>query len=250
MKLKTTLALCGFLAAASTSQATLVSVLNPLGRTIVSTTTGGNFISITDLQALITSTGNTVKAGVFDNEGGSAAGNITTAEPGYATPDFTITGATRAGRSDANPLNAGAQSSGGKFGLVNGSETWNLTAEVVGEYVTHFGAVFGQYRIGADLLSITATFTDNSTAVFTSTTSAPTVNVAPVTPVNTTYEFVGFQAPAGLGIRSIAISETTTGDWVAWDDMSFVVAVPVPEPGAAACSAFAGLLLLTRRRRA
>ncbi len=233
--------------AAQAANASLVSVANPLNRPVVSTVTGGNLISLTDLQTIITTTANTVKAGVFDAEipagAPNTSGNIATAEANYAVPDFTLTGATRYARNDANFV--ASTTSGGRYGFVNTTETWTLSADVPGEVVTHFGVTFMQARVGADVTSVVATFTDDSTETWTSTLAAPSSNTAPIA-VN--WEFVGFSAPAGLGIKSIRVNEVATGDWVAFDDMMFVVGTPVPEPASALLGA-AGLGLVLRRRR-
>lgn len=218
------------------THAALVSVINPLGRTIVSSPTSGDTISIGDFQSLITTTANTNKAGVFDHEVG-AGGNITVVEPDYLTPDFTITGATRYGRNDAGGVTGAVMTSGGRFGYVNGSETWTLVAETPGEVVTHFGATFSNRQAGALLLDVVATFSDSSTSTFTS------------TAVVDDYGFFGFQAPAGLGITSVQINELGTGNWLAYDDISFVVGAPVPEPTGTSLLGLAACGILLRRRR-
>lgn len=195
-----------------TASADLVTDINPLDRELIATETTGNFISPEDMQSLIDAAGDRVRAGVFDCET-LAGGNMASTEPDYTIPDVTIAGSNRYGRNDGSATNALAFTSGEKFGFVAGSNTWTMTPKTAGDLVTHFSTIFIQWGNGADLTTVTATFTDGSTDTFTSTTSFEA----------TTYQFVGFQAPVGLGISSIAITEFPTGDWVAFDDMAFVI---------------------------
>ena len=96
-----------------------------------------------------------------------------------------------------NIVDGFAFSSGTKFGFVSGSNTWTLVPKVDGDLVTHFSTIFPVWGGGAELTTVTATFTDDSTETFTSETAYQGT---------TTYQFVGFQAPAGLGISSITSS--------------------------------------------
>ncbi len=216
------LTILGTVALAGPASASLVNTINPLGRTLAQQTeTGGAFISLEDFQTKIVAAGNLAKAGVFDAET-TTSGNITANEPNYADADITITGMARYGRNDANAFNYSAFTSGGRFGFVQNTETWTLAAKAEGEVVTHFGAMFSQWRVNAVLTKVTATFSDGSTAEFGATVPGPTDNLSQ----QTTYLFVGIQAPPGLGIQTVKVDEVTGGDWVGFDDVSFIVGPP------------------------
>jgi hypothetical protein len=225
---------------ALTGHAALVSTINPLGRTLGGTTTGGNFISAADFQTLITTAGDTAIAGVFDAES-PTSGTLNVVETNYSAAGITLTGTSRYGRNDNLPVTA--MTSGTKVGFVSVSETWTLGSKAAGTVISEFGVVFSNQATTTHLISATATFTDNTTAVYTS----PTTDAAPGTG---TFEFVGFRAPAGLGIKSLAITEPSGGAFLAYDDISYKVS-SVPEPTTAAL----GLLTLgilgggLRRRR-
>ncbi len=200
------------LAAASgpVAEASLVTALNPLARTISQqTATADRQINLADLQAVITARGDRTTAGVFDSENVTAAGNLTSAEPDYATAKFTLTGMARYGRNDAAA--ASTTTSGSRFGFVNGTETWTLGSRTSAG-VTHFGATFCNWGSGALLTSVVATFSDDSTSTFTSTATSGQ------------WVFVGFQAPASLTIKSVTVNESTAGNWVGFDDVAVVLA--------------------------
>lgn len=216
------------LAAMPHAHGSLVLTANTLNRTVVSAS-GANLISFADFQALITTTNNTALAGVLDAENPLASD--------LASAGISITGVVRYNRNDAGPQGLGAPSSGGSFGFVNGSETWSITPVNASNVVSHFGMIYSYYDAGALLTSVTATFTDGSTATYT-----------PNSPAIGTYEFVGFQAPAGLGITSIATSEVAGGQWLAFDDVAYAVRPIVPEPATAVLAALS-LGACFRRRR-
>lgn len=224
---------------ALTAPAALVSTINPLGRTLGGTTTSGNFISAADFQTLITTAADTAIAGVFDTES-PTAGSLNVVETSYSAAGITLTGVSRYGRSDSLP--ATVLTSGTRGGYVNGSETWTLASKAADTVISEFGVVFSNQAASTHLITATATFTDNSTTVYTS----PTTDAAPGTG---TFEFVGFRAPAGLGIKSVAILETTGGAFLAYDDIAYKVS-PVPEPSTAGlCLLALGTLASASRRR-
>lgn len=218
------------------AQAALVSTINPLGRTLVSTPTNSDTISATDFQSLITTTADTSKAGVFDAETASG-GNFISVETDAGSADITISNPGRYGRNDSGALTAGAPTSGGRFGFVATNETWNLGGTVPGEVVTHFGITHYNWDSGSTLVSVVATFTDNSTFTYNSTASTGD------------YGFVGIKAPNGLGIQSFRVNETGGGNWMPYDDISFVVSQPVPEPSGVTLLGFAACGFLLRRKR-
>lgn len=241
-KLKSVILLAALVSAgaALSSRAALVSTINPLGRTLGGiTTTGGNYISAADLQLLITSAGNTATAGVFDGET-ATNGALNVVEAGnYSAAGITLTGASRYGRTD---LPAGSPSSGTKGGFVSGSETWTMASKTAGTVISEFGVIIYNTSASAHLITATATLTDNSTMVYTS----PTTDAAPAAG---TFEFVGFRAPAGLGIKSIAFTEPAGGAFLAYDDMAYRIS-SVPEPSAISLSLLAlGSVTAIRRRR-
>jgi len=229
-----TLLLCLFFVAPTLeARASLVTTLNPRGRAIAAeTATGGAFISLADFQALLTLRNDPANAGVFDSENVASAGALASVEPDYATANFTISGAARYGRNDASV--GDSATSGSRFGFVNGSETWTFGSKTANG-VSHVGALFYNWSTGgsANLVSVTATFDDNSTATYNATAATQQ------------YSFVGFAAPPGRTIATIQILETAGGDWVMYDDVAVVL---VPEPTSTALFAL-GLLLLFRLRR-
>lgn len=110
---------------------------------------------------------------------------------------------------------------------------------------------YGVSQFGITMLSrdnrswtgnVMVTFSDNSTQ----TVSALTVAQSP-SGTSTTDTFIGFQAPDGLFINSVAFNRTSGGDYTLhFDDFGVVV---IPEPGTLALLAIAlGSLLLFRRR--
>ncbi|MES2709078.1 MAG: hypothetical protein V4726_20950 [Verrucomicrobiota bacterium] len=224
-------------------QAALVSTINPLGRALTGvTSTAGGFISASDMQTLVTSAGNTALAGVFDNESPSVAtgGNITTVEPRYSAAGLTIGGMTRYGRNDFEATaNTTPVTSGTRPAFISVTETWALAAKDPGFAVTEFGAIFN--HVGATrLITAIATFTDNTTLTHTSPASTTGTGI---------YEWVGFQAPAGLGIKSITVTEPSGGGFLPFDDIAYRVS-PVPEPATAGLGALVLGGLLRHRRRA
>ena len=227
------------LAAALPADAVLVSTINPNGRTIdVQTSTGGNFISLADLQAIVTARGDLTTAAVLTGEAGDGTSSITIATElanGGDPAKFTFSGPNRYSRNDAGV--ALAATSGERFGLVAGSNTWTVGSTEAMQGVTHFGTMFYNY-LGdgtANLVSVTATFSDATTAVYNAT--AATFD----------YTFVGLAAPDGAFITSIQVTEAGGGGWMGYDDVTIVTSVP--EPGAALLGAL-GMLTLLRRRRA
>ncbi len=227
-----------FLAAALQAPAALVSTLNGNGRTIdVETTSGGGFISLADLQAIVTARGDLTTAAVLSGEASDGTSSTTIATElanGGDPAKFTFSGPNRYSRNDAAA--ALSATSGGRFGLVADSNTWTMGSTIPLQGVTHFGAIFYNYlNTGtANLVSVTATFDDSTTAVYTATAAA------------LDYTFVGFAAPDGKFITSIQATEVSGGGWMGYDDVTIVTSVPEP---ACALLGGLGLLGLLRRRR-
>lgn len=195
----------------SKSAASLVSTINPQERTISSATvTSGNTISLSGLNALISAKNDRTLAGVFDSENVASGGSLAAIDPDYTLAKFTVTGTTRYGRNDGPALSAGATTSGSRFGFINQSETWTLGSRN-NEKVTHFGATFSNWGSGVTLLTVRANFSDNTSETFTSTANAGQ------------YSFAGFQAPAGESIVSIVTTESSSGNWLAYDDIAIVL---------------------------
>lgn len=216
----------------------LVSTINPNNRTIhVATTTGGSFIGLADLQAIVTGRGDLTTAAVLSGEASDGTSSITIGtelDNGGDPAKFTFSGPNRYSRDDAAAsLSA---TSGPRFGLVAGSNTWTLGSTVPHQGVTHFGAIFYGYLAdnSANLVSVTATFDDSTTAVYTATAAAQQ------------YTFVGFAAPDGKFITSIQVVEAGGGGWLGYDDVTIVTSVP--EPSAALLGGLGTLALLRRRR--
>jgi len=234
MKHLLTLAALGLLPA----EAALVSTINSNGRTIhVSTATGGSFISMEDLQSIVTNRNDLTTAAVLTGEA-SDGSSITIGDElanGGDPAKFTFTGPDRYSRNDTAV--ALAATSGERFGLVAGSNTWSVGSTLPLQGVTHFGAIFYGYLAdgSANLVSVTATFDDATTAVYTATAN----------PLE--YTFVGFAAPDGKFITSIQVVEAGGGGWLGYDDVTIVTSVP--ETSAAILGSLGGLALLRRRRR-
>ena len=186
------------------SHAAVTDTINPNGKTLVDQTTAGTRISLADMQALITAAGDLTAAGVLNADDDPNTGGDFTADVDYAATvaagGHGITGANRYGRTGAG----GDPTSGSKFGYVAGSNTWTLSGDI-----THFGATFYERGpLATGIWTVTANFSGGGSDTFTS---------------DGTMEnyWVGFAAPAGETIDSIAISETVT-DWGTYDDVSFV----------------------------
>lgn len=95
---------------------------------------------------------------------------------------------------------------------------------MAGTVISEFGVIIYNTSATAHLIAVTATLTDNTTLVHTS----PTADAAPGAG---TFEFVGFRAPAGLGIKSLTITGPGGGAFLAFDDIARRIH-PVPEPSA------------------
>ena len=220
------------------AQAAVVSTIDPAGagEVTLGTTTTGNFISKTDMQALITAKNDLTLAGVLNAEGTFTAGDFS-ADPDYASLKLGITNGAatkRYGRSDGTATTEG-RTSGSRWGYVSGSETWTITPPI-GGLVTHFGLTLRDYTSTGGNTTLTATFSGGGTETFTTSTLG--------------YYFVGFAAPTGQSIVSLALSENYDfaiggADFGSYDDVSFVA---IPEPSAALLGGL-GLLALLRRRR-
>lgn len=216
----------------------LVSTLNSNGRAIhVSTATGGAFISMADLQIIVTNRNDLTTAAVLTGEGGDGS-SITIGDElanGGNPASFTFAGPDRYSRDDAAV--GLAATSGGRFGLVAGSNTWTVGSTLPLQGVTHFGAVFYGYLSdgSANLVSVTATFNDATTAFYEATANSRE------------YTFVGFAAPDGKFITSIQVTETNAGGWLGYDDVTIVTSVP--EPSAALLGGLGALAILRRRQR-
>ena len=219
------------------AQAAVVSTIDPAGagEVTLGTTTTGNFISKTDMQALITAKNDLTLAGVLDSEGTNNSGVADfSTDPDYSTLKVGITGANnRYGRTGT--VSTQGNTSGSRFGFIDGTTTWTITAPTAG-LVTHFGLTLRDYTSTGGNTTLTATFSGGGTETFTTSTLG--------------YYFVGFAAPTGQGIISLALSENyETADggssFGSYDDVSFVA---IPEPSAALLGGL-GLLALLRRRR-
>lgn len=217
MKSRTPIFLVPFCLCALPAQATLSPTLNVLGRTIhVETATSGNTISLADLQAVITTRGDLTTAAVLTGEAtdGTSSTIIATELANGGTPAlFTFAGPNRYSRNDAAV--ALAATSGGRFGLIADTNTWTVGSSLPGG-VTHFGTVFYNYLStgAANLVRVTATFSDATTEVYTATATA------------LQYSFVGFAAPPGKTITTIKVDETTGGGWLGFDDVAIVISIP------------------------
>lgn len=125
-------------------------------------------------------------------------------------------------------------------------EFGSITGGIAGEAVTSAGITILGRNPSVDLLrtySAFATFSDNSVSTIVSGDYAG----------NATHDvFVGFTAPAGLGIKSLYIDFENTfgGSFTHLDDLGFITAV-VPEPSFYSLVASVGVvgILILRRRR-
>ncbi len=212
-------------------QAAVVSTIDPAGAGTVTlgTTSGGTRISMAGMQALITSANDLTLAGVLNAEGTFSAGDFSN-DLDYASLEIGITGTTRYGRNDGTA--ATAITSGVRHGWLNGGpETWTITAPT-GGLVTHFGLTVND-RDNTGNTTLIATFSGGGTDTFSTSTTGS--------------YFVGFAAPTGQSITSLALTETyTTAGFGGYDDVSFVATIP--EPSAAFLGGI-GILVLLRRRR-
>lgn len=200
-----------------TANATLSPTINALDRPISEeTATSGAFISLADLQEIVTARGDLKTAAVLTGEGPDGTSAITLAEElnnGGDPAAFTLTGPDRYSRNDAAV--ALAATSGERFGLVNGSNTWNLGSKLP-QGVSHFGAIFYGYLSdkSANLVSVRANFTDGTSTIHTATAAEKQ------------YVFVGFAAPPNTSILSIQVVEAPGGGWLGYDDITIVLAEP------------------------
>lgn len=205
--------------APAVADAFLSNTINANNRTIhVQTATTGNFISLADMQAVIAQRNDLTRAAVLTGENAdNLQTTIATELANNGNPaKFTLgiaAGTLRYSRNDA-AVALGA-TSGGRFGLLDASNTFNL-GSTVAEGVSHFGAMFYNYLSNgtANLVRVTATFDDASTAVYDATAGS------------FEYTFVGFAAPAGRSIVSVKIDEVSGGGWMCYDDLTIVLAKP------------------------
>jgi len=207
----------GLAALVTSSPAALSPTLNANGRVIdVETPASGSFIDLAGMQALITARADLGRAAVLTGE--NASNGQTTLSEELAEAQFTVSGPNRYSRNDASA--AASATSGGRFGLIDGSNTFTLGSKVP-EVVTHFGAIFYNFALNgsANLVRATATFSDGTTAVYNATAGARQ------------YTFVGFAAPAGTAIANVRIDEAAGGDWLGFDDLTVVLADPVALAG-------------------
>lgn len=201
----------------ATASATLSPTINALERPISEeTATSGAFISLADLQEIVTARGDLKTAAVLTGEGADGTSATTLAEELANEGDeaaFTLSGPDRYSRNDAAV--ALAATSGGRFGLVNGSNTWSLGSKLP-QGVSHFGAIFYGYLAdkSANLVSVRAHFTDGTSALHTATAAEKE------------YVFVGFAAPPNTSILSIQVIEAPGGGWLGYDDVTIVLAEP------------------------
>lgn len=209
-----------FIGFAAEAPAALTDAINPHGRTIhAQTPTSGNFISLAGLQAVVRERGDLRTAAVLSGEASNGI-RATTIEAELANDGnpakFTIaitSGASRYSRNDAAAANGAT--SGTRFGFIEGTHTFTL-GSTTAEKPTHFGAVFyNQATNGsANLTRVTATFNDGGTTVYNATAGARQ------------YTFVGFAAPFGKWITSVRVDEVAGGDWLCYDDLTVVLALP------------------------
>jgi autotransporter-associated beta strand protein len=250
MKPTSLLAFSALLAAAPSSLAALSGTINANARPISSqTSTTGNFISLADLQAILTTRADLSRAAVLTGEAADGSSQTTLASE-TASAVFTISGANRYSRNDATAtaetphvgassgivvgINPGAAPRG-RFNLVDSTQTLTLGSNVP-EGVTHFGAIFYNYLTpgSANLVRVTANFSNGSTAVFDAANGFTMAGAKEFT-------FVGFAAPEGASISSIKIDETAGGGWMVCDDFTIVVG----EPGAVPSANWKGVSLET-----
>jgi hypothetical protein len=200
--------------------ATLTGTINPRNRTIsAQTTTSGNFISRADLQALVTARGDLTRAAVISGEAadGTSSTTLATELANAGNPaKFTISitsGISRYSRNDS--VAAAGATSGSRFGFTGDSNTFTL-GSTVNEKPSHFGAMFYGFAASgnSNLVRVTATFNDSSTAVYNATAATQQ------------YTFVGIAAPIGKWITTVKVDEVTGGDWMCYDDLTVVLAPP------------------------
>lgn len=202
-----------FAAGLSTAGATLNGTINPKGITVVSTATEGNFVSLADLQAIITTRADLHTAGVLSGE--KADDTAITAGEDLAGAAFSISGFS-AGRYSRTDVPPGPLSSGSHFGFVSGTETWSFGSAVPQVGAAYVGVILKNGGAAGGAITLTAHFSDGTTDVFSAT--AP-ISVA---------QFVGFKAPPDTTITSIAIVEPAGGAFLQYDDLAVVLNPPAP----------------------
>lgn len=209
------LLLLAFAAGLSTAGATLNSTINPKAIEVVSTATEGNFISLTDLQAIITNRADLHTAGVLSGENADDSVTTVGVELANGGAVFSLSGFARYSRpipTDTTlPLSSGA-----RYGFVNGTETWSIGTAVPSVGAAYAGVIIKAGGGTGGLISLTANFSDGTSDVFTTT--------GPITVA----QFVGFKSPADTTITSIAIIEPTGGSYLQYDDIAIVLTPPAP----------------------
>lgn len=211
------------------SPAAIVSTIDPVGGdrdVTIDQVTSGTRISKANMQSLITSINDLTKAAVFNadsfNNGtgvpdtGSSR-DFSSEGTAYNDLVFTISGLTRYARSDA----LGTSSVNGIY--VSGAQTITLTPDP-GYLISHFGMTYITTTAATDTISVTVNFSGGGSDVFTAAGSA----AAP------TY-WLGFVAPTGQTINSVAIVDSAGGSFANFDDVA-VIASAIPEPNAIAFS--------------
>jgi autotransporter-associated beta strand protein len=202
-----------FAAGLSTAGATLNGTINPKGIEVASTATEGNFISLTDLQTIITTRADLHTAGVLSGENADDTQTTLAAELANGGATFSLSGFARWSRNDTPP---GPLASGSRFGFVNGTETWNFGTAVPQVGAAYVGVILKNGGAAGGAITLTAHFSDGTTDVFNAT--------APFTVA----QFVGFKAPDGTTITSIGVVEPAGGAFLQFDDLAVVLNPPAP----------------------
>jgi len=249
---KTLLYIAPTIGAIMTSQAAIILEIDPTGGeqdgVEFGSTTGGGLISQADMQTAI-SGASAGFSGVFDSSDMTGAGNGVLADTDDSSFRVLATGGVL--RHNATRGEVQATSGLNHTWLLNGS-TFSFDLGTTGATgVTHFGLVMVGWVTGGRLtneFTLTANFSDASSASFnTDAAEAARTGGAGNGALDTWF---GFQAPTGETITNVVLTrDFNSGNWAAFDDASFVLAEPNPEPSSTALLGLGALGLLLRRTR-
>ncbi|MBI1370730.1 MAG: hypothetical protein GC162_18995 [Planctomycetes bacterium] len=209
--LKYTLTMLLALAIAPVTFASLTSTIDPVGgeqdgvEVDPETVLTAGTMKLKDFQAYINAINSTADAGVFDMNGTGGGAAVTEAGTTFSVLS---TATVRTNRTDQPAVLATSET---HHGFQESDATWTFTAPA-NRRVTHFGLVAIDW-VNADTgMTLTAHFSDGSTAVRTFD-DAPSNQDA----------WLGFVAPDFESITSVSVDVEDGGNWTAFDDMAFVM---------------------------
>ena len=238
----------GIAAMTSITNAAITLVIDPVGGEQdgieFDTTTAAGTISQADMQAALTAAGAS-RAGVFDMTGMTGSSNSKWTDTG----GIEINSSNSNIRSNTTHGSVMATSGVNHGWFITGMTlTFDVSSVTNGIGVTHFGLVHIPWTSGGafvDGLDMTANFSGGGSA---SLNSDAAEAVHPTGALGDWDTWFGFEAPTGETITSVNITKQgLNNNWIAVDDVSYIVAVP--EPSSTALLGLGGLALILRRRK-